>query len=296
MKIKRENSKFSVFVFLVIFSFLLSGCLSPIQRNNNAQEKLDNSRAEIQKIEDSKSERSKEYVFAADYALGLDLEPSIYGQVAKEMAERSLLTTGTPTLREANDFKEIVNNLVSTNSSNKSEGEIQLSRKDARTSILDDKSKAAGEKLEKAQDVFENVAAENAISAQKWEKLMFWIKTIIFSFGGLIVLSLALKVAPPPYNQIGNLLGYFVGGIFKVFAKVIPGTIEGAKVVAKESYDLSEKTLSDLVKGVQEIRHSQNAKAGVLSKQEIDNILLSKTSADSSRLKIIDVKKENGIV
>src|SRR3990167_5561056 len=100
---------------VIFILFFVTGCIGPLKRFKAAENKTAAIEKKIEANKDQLLEKSKGYVFGADYSLGLDPAPSKYGTVAKSLTERSLEVTGPTVKSEVVILKEMVDNLLSTN-------------------------------------------------------------------------------------------------------------------------------------------------------------------------------------
>ena len=239
---------------LILLSVLfLTSCIGPFKRNKNAITAVGNTKKDISKKEDSLSEKSKAYVFAADFSLGLETNFSIFSSTAKDFTGRSLLITGNPSTEEALALKKIVYDLTSTNELLITEGKKNLAAKDKEVIGLEKQVNVLNDKLEKKEEKFKEIANENSILANKWSRMWFWIKMVTFVLVGGFILSVISSILPPPYNSIVALVAMPIGIITRFFIGAIPKVGEFAHTVSKTTYDKSQLVSKDLVEVIQQI-------------------------------------------
>jgi hypothetical protein len=273
---------------LILALTCLVSCVSPFQKNSKAEAKVDKAKQALDNNKAEQTEKAKGFVYAADFALSLDPNPSRFSEVGKNMTERSLLTLGQPDLEIALQYQRIVDGLVSTNAALQKKAKSELASKDREVESLQGDVVDLKKELGKAEEKRKVLAAENATMASKWARMMFWIRTVVYVVIGGFVLRIVAAVLPPPYNSIGYIIDFVFGGIGRCIFKLLPKAKDAAGVVAKEAYDISEKTLSSVVHGVQQARQNEDVRA------VIDPILRDSTDKEIARPKIIEVKTQLG--
>jgi len=272
---------------------LLTGCIGgrPIWKQNRSEKALENAKYQIEENRNKTDKKAIGFTYGADWSLSLDPEPSRYSVTAKSMTERSLLSSGMPDIQTALEFQKIVQGLVSSNFFIQKEAKTQLYKKELEVSRLQSQSEMLEIKLGKAEDKAKVVAEANASLANKWSRLMIWgkliIGVVIFGF----VLRLVAAVLPPPYSGIGGIIDITFGSIFKLITRAMPKVKEYANVVGKETFDVSEKTLTSLVGAIQQARDKH-----LDIKEKIDPILRDFTDKEISRPKITEIKESLGHV
>jgi hypothetical protein len=258
-----------------------------VSKQQRAERKIEETKQKIDNKDKEIVDVGKKFTYAANYALSQDPTPNQYSKVAKEMTDRSLLATGNPSAEEAKELRNMVINLLSTNAYLKAKGEIELAQHDKELSKLQDQLETLQQKLDKAEHKELIVAKENSILAGKWSRLMFFIKCIFWTVIVVIVLRIVCLVLPEPYNNIGYLFDYIVGGIAKAFFKLLPKAKEAAGVVGSDV----KQAFNGVVKGV------GNA-LNTLDKEDIESTVSSKipngTTVDSATVKkLLEEHSEN---
>ena len=278
-------------VFLLSFFLLFNnGCFSnPFRNYEKAKEKVISVEKKKDQTEDKIQEKSKNYVYAADFALSQDPAPSKQSVVAKEMTGMSLAISGPPEVKEITEFKNIVNGLLSTNAVKLKEAESQLNAKNKEIEKLQNQLIDIDKKLTKANDDKEKVDKENAGLASKWAALVKYVKIFVYFVIGCIVIHILSFIIPPPYNSIFGIISAIIGLFTKGLLKVAPAAKETAGIVAKEVHDSSKEALEHLVAAIEEARKTKGLAT------DLDPILLNHTSKDGSREIIKDIKRELGI-
>ncbi len=271
-------------IFLLILC--LSSCSTPIGKFFSKTKKVEDVKRDISKNEDKTVEVGKTYIYGADYTLSLDPNPNRYNEVAKGFTQRSLLTLGNPSMEEANELREIVKNLISTNQSLIIKGQKALAEKDEKVADLQKENNELLEKLGVQEAKLNAVNAENAKLATTWKRITssFWWIVWIVVIG--FVLSILGKVLPPPYNSIAMIVAAPVGLVIRFFIGLLPSAKKAAGVVAEKTHEESQSALEKLVLSINELK-KQNPKAF----EELSPILKDKTT-DATRTKIDEIKKD----
>jgi hypothetical protein len=279
--------KFFLCTFLVV---ILTGCIgNPLKKFNSATEKVVAVQEKKEKVEDKVAEKAIPYTFGAQYSLGKEENPSQPVTVAKNLLDSSLTITGPPSFKDSLEFKQIVDGLLATNQVIVKAAETKLVAKNQEVIGLQGQISVLEQKLGIAEKVKEKIAQENSSMANKWAflKKIFWWSVWI---AGFFILSQILStVLPAPYGSVFGVLSFLGGLIIKGISSIIPKAKEFGGVVSSQAYNLSEKTLKELVKSIQEIRRDEELAA------KIDPILLDKTNAEDSRLKIKEIKTQLGL-
>lgn len=308
--------KLCCFLLILMVSLTFVGCFSPISRHDSSLAKVEKYEKQIESQQLISSELGAQYVHGADYALSLETNKTPVVEVAKQLTERSVVAL--PSLTASNQFqvRTMVDNLVSTDEAINAKGRLALLTKDRRLSVAQEKIKALEDKLEAAESRFRDVTQENAAMANRWYTMIKWIKIVIWTVIICIVLRIITVVLPPPYNSIGYIFDYIIGGFYKIVSKLFSaantaagvvnsnvktafvGVLEGVQNAKNKIYneDIETSTLgSDTTKSfsyaeVKSLLESQSEKAVDILKQE-----LSVTTSKEDKSLISGTKSENNI-
>ena len=270
--------------------FLLIGCANPFKKFISSKNKIQETEKKIDDKDSLRAQYSIGYVYGANRALQQDPEPSKYVSLAKDLTEKSLIITGLPKPKEVADFQKIVDGSLSTNKIDNELAEKLLKKKDSEIISLYKDIDSLNRKLESQEKAFEKQAESNAKDAQLMVNIRRWIRIAGFTILGFIGIRI-VSVFIPQLAPIGMLIDILAGGMFKVFSKALPKAKEAAGLVTKETYDISEKTLSQLVDAIQTARQQNSTVKSV-----IDPILKDITDKDVTRPKILEVKKGLGYI
>ena len=246
--------RYSSIILICLISLCLLGCQSPFAKWFKADKKVDEVKQEITKNEDVAVEKTKGFIYGADISLELDPSPSIFSQTAEKFTDRARLTLGEPKMEEAVVIKEIVSNLTSTNQELVIKGTEQLSEKDKEIIDLQQNITGLEEKLAVKESKLQAVSQENAKLATTWATIKKWFFGIIWVVGIGLVLSVVSKFLPPPYSSIIGIVAAPIGLFIKFIHGLVPAAKDFAGVVAKTTYDETNKALKQVVESIQEAK------------------------------------------
>lgn len=275
--------------YIILCSILLIGCANPFAKFLKTTNKIDKTEQKIQVSQDKQIDLSKGYVYGANLALNKETNRTANVELATDLTRNSLIITGLPKAQDALDFQKIVDGKLSTNKLDNKYADELLQLKNKQILFLEKDVAKLQEKLDKQEEQFKAEAAQNAKDAQLMATIKRWLR---FGFFGIVIM-VAIRIASlfiPALAPIGFLLDSTVGGLFKLSSKVLPKAVDAAGVVAKESYQVSEKTLSALVDAIQQARQKPEVKT------HLDEILKDVTDKEVTRPKILDIKKDLGYI
>jgi len=277
----------------ILIAAILFGCSTPSQKKESLEKKKE---ATSSKIETNRVAQIKQGAGMSDAALHILTKhpaPTIYDDVAKMSLETSLLSFQAadvmPPSYELLKYRKMVEDLVSTNEVLKLSASNQMNQVRSQLAATEKREQGLLSDLDKLQAKLDQVNAENAALATTWSSLkrIFW--WCVWVVGGLFVLRIVATVVPPPYNSIGYILDYVLGGVIRMIFAVFNKAKETAKVVSADVHTLTENTLKQVVGVVQEARHKDPAVKAIM-----DPMLLAETDKDTTRLKITEIKKDLG--
>jgi hypothetical protein len=288
--------KCKVFYLILPLFLFFQSCSTPIGRFFKAEKNIQQIKNDISTNEDKKVESAKSYLFGADYSLSLDLSPSKYSQVAKEMTSKGLVILGPPTMENANQFQDIIKKLVSTNQQEIAKGQKLLKEKDDEVVDLQNENKELSDKLEKSQIKADQVNAENAKLANTWKKITHGFWWIVWIIGIGFVLSIISKFLPPPYSTIGGIVAMPVGLLIRFLHGLVPAARDFSKSVKQETYNETKTALSNVTEAVQIIKqdspeiYNKSVKPILLqTTSEISRPVIDKTVKDLAVTKLSQI-------
>jgi len=277
-----------VVIAAILALILLAGCATPAEKKEKLESKKE---AKVEQVATNRMAQIKTGSGMADaalHAIRKDPAPSPYNDVAKMTLETSILAfqaaDALPPSYEILRYRSMVDNLLSTNEVIKAQASNDLGKVQATLAASERREQTLSGDIAKLQFKLDAVNAENAAMATTWSTLkrIFW--WIVWISGGLFLLRVMAAVVPPPYNSIGYIVDYVVGGFCRLLFGIFSKAKETAHVVSAEANELTEETLSRVVKAVQQSRQDP-AVAGVL-----DPLLKDATDATYHRPKIDAIK------
>ena len=288
--------KRDILVAIMCFGTLLAGCayFSPSSKQTRAEVKVERVKEAIFTSEEEILKESKGYIYGADYALLLNPNTNKYTTVAKQMTSKAMVALGPPDLADVLKMQAIIEGLVSTNKATIEKAKVMLEEKDDQIITLQGKISDYKGILKENEKAFVKISRENSLMADNWDliKRIFW--WIVYGIIFFIICQVLSSVLPPPYNSAFSIFSYFIGGFIRVIFKLIPKTIETAKVVS-----INYKTaLSHVITSVQEaktkvgaVNLATNTKSVGLS---VLNDELKNNTDDTTKALITNTKQELG--
>lgn len=250
------KSKYLKFLplFLIFALFANSCSLLPSERVARAQEKVAQTKEQINNYQDELVEKARNYVFGANYTLQLDTNPNVFTKTAEKMTSRAELVLGPPVIEQANQIKEIANDLVSNNVNLNTKGDELLVQKDEEIIILQNNIKHLNDQLEIKEKKSNSIALEMSAFGDTWYKIKHYFYYILWFIGIFLFLSLLGKILPPPYNSIVNIVAIPMGLIIKGVHALFPAAKQAAGVVAVATYNQTKKTLENVVDSIEQTK------------------------------------------
>lgn len=263
----------------------LVGCQSAMERQTARQKKVTAAEAALQANRDAQVIEASKQVYATGAALDQEKQKSDAVLLAQDFNDMAQTTLGLPKVADKETLRAMVLGLLSTNQNlvaaanqqkNILQGEI--------VALQAERDKLQGKLAlaEDRRDADYGAAAVKAASYDKWKRRLYWIVGIV---GGGFVLSLilpALSLAFPALAPFANIFSGFFGTVIRGVFRIAPKAMTSAGVVGKEAYNLTENTLADVVKAINQVKAKDpNTFEKVLSPELKDT-----TTQSTSRLKI----------
>jgi len=291
---------------LLIVALMGTGCstvtkyrtVKELQRVEEAKQKLaDNETARL--------EKGRDFAYGTGKALDKIVTPSPEVKVAKVLNDRAMLTLGTPDSQTALRLQQMVDDLLSLNEELRKRGAADLAARDAAIAKLELKSKNLEHSVENAEDARDDKFVTNANKASQWDEENSFINSInpfhdlwkfvkkmfvlLLIVGLLGVLLKVLAMFFPALKPLSALVDVVLGGFGKAIFRLAPTAKAAAGVVSAEAHEVSEKTLTALVKTVQDMRYDH----GDDVKQKVEASLYEHHSDDgTTEAKVRAIKDE----
>lgn len=253
-------------LFLVIIVGLFSvGCRSlPSERVAKAQQKVEQTKAQIQDKNDAIVDKTRGYIFGADFALSLDNNPNKYSTVAKDMTGRARLTLGDPSMEDATILRDIINNLLSTNQAIIVKGQKALAEKDSEVTALQNNIAVLQKTLEVKEQKSNAIALEMSKLGDTWFKIKRVFYWVVWIIGIGLLFSVLSKVLPPPYNSIAGIIYVPFGLLSKLIHALFPAAKQVAGVVASKTYEETKKAFTNVVDSIEQTKEQiQNKQVAI---------------------------------
>lgn len=292
-------------ILLLLLSASAVSCVGPLKGWLNVTNKEQKTEQKVDKNKEETVEKAKGWVHGTSKALQLDPAPNKYSEVASDFNKRAELTLGPPQYQVSLEIDKIVNGLLSTNAQIKIDAQKSLDKKDSEIVGLQQELTGLQSKLDKIQKEKEELGLKNSTLGQKWHNLVTWVKWIFWIVIIGIVLAVVSQILsiilPPPYSSIFSIIGLVFGGIGKLIFKIVPSSQKFAGTVDIKDYQLSEKTLSQVIHAIQQIRHTEITPEIVSPQLKsikiadiIDPVLKDHLDKSDARAKVLEIKSKLG--
>jgi hypothetical protein len=257
---------------LILSTLLLTSCNTSFQRRNpnmagqlGAKQNIENVEKRQSKNAEAKVEQIAVFAAGTDHALGKVVEPTREVEVAKQMNNRVISLSGTPTIDELKRVYAMVDDLTSQLQIEKERGTVEMNKRDTEITRLQNETKAIlaqkDIEIQRYISASEKVAGElDAANAQlsqmnKWFGLGavgYGLKKFVFSMawiiGGFSIVFLVLRVlsnSNPAFKAIFSIFEVIASFIIRGFKSLTPGAFSFANFtpspVANAYKKLSEK-------------------------------------------------------
>lgn len=275
------------FCILLSLVFVLTGCWGPLSKNNSAEKAVEKAKVALAKNKDEQVDRSKGYFWGSGYSLSQVTNPPPEVKIAKDLNDKGMAIVGPPSIQEINEFKSIVDRLLSDNEKVRIGAQNDLKAKDSEIISLQSQVAGLEKKVDQKEQERKEIAAENARYANTWvniKRVFYWGLWICI---GVMVLRVVCAVIPPPYNSIGYVVDFIFGGIGKIIFGVFSKAKDAAGVVSKQTHDLTHNALVDLVGAINEIKKDKPDLFNEILRPKLDN----HTDKDTTRVLIKDIAR-----
>lgn len=271
-----------------ILGMLLLGCQTASERQTKNQKKID---AALWALEDNQNLQIKEaskQIYASGVAIRQVTPKSPATQIASEFNSMAQTTLGYPNVEDKTVLKGMIMGLLSTNQSLRAAAEAQKHGLQEDIAALQTQKEELQVKLEKAEsrrDEDYARAAAKAESYDKWRRRIYWTVGIIAGGLGLSLILPALSLAFPALAPFSAIFTGVFGRIGKMIFRIAPQAMTSAGVVGQQSYELTERTLADVVKAISEVKKKNQTGFETVLESELKN----STDPLTSRKKIQEI-------
>ena len=242
---------------LVAMIFVV-GCRGSLGIFKSKQGKVNDTKTAIAANREAQVKEAAKHVYATGLALHVETNRSPAIATAVEFNDMAQATLGAPDVTDIKVLQEMITGLLSTNRDLKVRAEKQKEALQSDVIKLQAERDALQDKLtkvESARDEAYEQAAEKAAKYEKWRARLFWLLGI---FGGGLFLALvlpALSVAFPVLAPFSAIVTGVAGTVARTIFRVDPKAMTSAGVVGQSAYQLTERTLSDVVRAIDQVRY-----------------------------------------
>lgn len=236
------------------------GCRGSSDIFKKKQGKVDDTKTAVVANRELQVKEASKHVYATGLALHTETNQTPAIETAAEFNDMAQATLGVPDITDVALLKEMISGLLSTNVQLKAKAEKQKATLQADVVQLQEERDKLQEKLKAAEsnrdDAYQKAAAKAAIY-EKWRARLWWILGIC---GGGVFLALvlpALSIIFPVLAPFASILPGLFGSIARTIFRVTPKAMTSAGVVGQSAFQLTERTLADLVSAIDDVRTKQ---------------------------------------
>lgn len=248
--------------------------------------------------------------YGTDYALSKVNDAPREVQVARDMNQRVVSLAGSPTVDKMKEMQETIDKLTSMLATERDEGKVKLSEKDAEISALQSQTKVLTAAKDAEVRKYMTAAQEAAAAADAYktelDKMNSWLglgavwyglKRFIVSsmwilgIGGILFIILRLisysnPVAASIFSLFSTIASWFIRGI----EFLVPKAVETAGHVSGAIFNSYKSTLWKIVDGVQIVKERAKASG---KQPSIDEMLdeVAKSMNDEEKKVVDEIKK-----
>lgn len=313
-------NKYFTFFILIAGLCILTSC-DTLTGNGKATKAEEKGRTKVSKVEDKIASNTADKLdiiaglsWGTDYSLSKINEPPREVTVARDMNQRIMTLSGSPTLEKIKEMQKTIDELTSILESERKDGERNLQiRVDAKVAEIQKNSKSlALEKdaeIRKYMDVAKTAAAKaddyklqlddykgwmglKAVGKGLWQ----FVTSMAWTLGIIGVVFLILRLAAGSNPAIGAVFSIFemIGGwVLNAIQFILPKAAHFAGYVAKSLYDESALLLKKIVDNLQNLKDLQTKLGHDLTLKELF-VELDKALDTKEKEAISKVKKELG--
>lgn len=301
---------------------ILTGCAIFTNKGKSAKAE-ERGRAKIVNVENAiasntaeKMDQVAQLAYGTDYALSKVNEPPREVTVARDMNQRVMSISGSPTIEKMKEMQETIDNLTSILALERDQGEKMLNLKDVEITALQNQTKLLTQAKDAEIRKYMALAQEAAASADAYKSALddykgwFGLKAVfkggwqfikssmwILGIGSILFLVLRLAAASNPIAgsvfAIFNIIGsWIINGIKVLF----PKALEVAGNTATSVFNAYRGTMYKIVDGIQTLKERQKALGDPNKKFTLDELLgeLEKMMSDEDKKRVDEIKREIG--
>jgi len=320
----QENSsqKLSVTTFaLIIFLCVsvLTGC-AVFGKKGSASQAEAKHRAQIVNVDNKIAANTSEKLdtiaglaYGTDYALGKVNEPPREVTVARDMNQRVMSLSGSPTIEKMKEMQAIIDELTSTLELERTSGKKKLDLKDIEIAAIQTSAKeltiAKDNEIKKYMSVAQETAADRDAYKAELQEYQGWfgLKAVakglwqfvkssmwILGIGGVLFIILRFAASTNPIAaSIFGIFEQMIAWVINAIKVVFPKALSIAGTVSKEVYDKANLLLKKIVDNIQSIKEIEKRTGKDITLKELF-VELDKSMDQAERDMIIKIKKDLG--
>jgi len=264
---------------------VLAGC-AVFTNKGKAAKAEEKGRARIVNVEGQINQNTAEKLdaiaglaYGTDYALSKVNEPPREVTVARDMNQRVISLSGSPTVEKMKEMQEMIDKLTSMLAIERDAGQKKMDEKDAEISLLQNQAKALSVAKESeirkymllSQEMAANADAYKAALAdyQGWfglkavfKGLWQFVKTSMWFLLGGSVLFIFLRIASMSNPIAASLFSIFTtiaSWVINIIRVIVPKAVEATGHVAGNVFNAYKSTLWKIVDGIQVVKDRATA-------------------------------------
>jgi hypothetical protein len=309
-----------IFPLMLCLFITVSGCSIFRGGSGKATQNEAKGRAQIANVETKIASNTSEKLttiadlaYGTDYALGKVNEPPREVTVARDMNQRVMSLSGSPTLEKMKEMQATIDNLTSTLTLERDVGKQKLEVKDLEISAIQNATKELSIAKDNEIRKYMLVAQEAASVSDEYKKKLqeyegwFGLKAVfkglwqfikssmwILGIGGILFLILRFAASTNPVAAaIFGIFEQMIAWVINTIKVVFPKALAIAGNVFKEVYDRSATLLKKLVDNIQSIKEIEKKTGKDITLKEL-LAELDRTMDESEREMIRKIKKDLG--
>jgi hypothetical protein len=266
--------------FILGISLLITGCSvfkhsgdsSKLEEKNRA--KIVNVDGQIKNNTSQKLDTIAQLAYGTDYALSKVNEPPREVTVARNMNQRIVSLTGSPTIEKIKEMQQMIDKLTAQLAIERDRGEKALNEKDEQINLLQSQAKNLDvlkdseirKYIQAAQEMAANADAYKA-ELNKMDQFMglgavwygvkkFVVNSMwILGIGGVLFIILRIaSFSNPLAASIFSIFSTIGSWFIKAIEFAIPKAVQTAGHVAENVFNVYKSTLSKIVDGIQLVK------------------------------------------
>lgn len=266
--------------FVLGMSLLMTGC-SIFTHKGESSKLEEKSRSKIVNVDgqikantSQKLDYIAELAYGTDYALSKVNEPPREVAVARDMNQRIVSLTGSPTIEKMKEMQAMIDKLTAQLAIERDRGAKALNAKDEQIALLQSQAKNLDSVKENEIKKYMQIAQEMAANADAykaelnkmdqfmglgavWYGLKKFVVNSMWVLGIGSILFIILRIASFSNPLAASIFSIFstIGSWFiKAIEFVIPKAVQVAGHVAEDVFNVYKSTLSKIVDGIQLVK------------------------------------------